>query len=75
MRSQRSLCQKKINPARHSFNVITIFPENLTKLQWILCEKWSGQSSNPSNRQMGRQTDGQMDGWTDVMVLTIPIQP
>ena len=37
--------QKIINPARHRFNVRTMFPENMKKLQSILSKKRSGQIS------------------------------
>ena len=81
------MSQKNINPARHRFNVRTMFPENLKKLQQTLSEKWSGQSTHLSHRQTDRRTDrrtdgqtdrrrdGQTDRRTDVMMMTIPLRP
>ena len=46
---------KNVNPARHRLNVETMFLENLKKLQRILSEKWSGQSTP---HPMDRRTEG-----------------
>ena len=52
--NERSM--KNINPARHRFDLRTMFPKNMKKLQWILSKKGCEQSTNPSH--------GQTDGWT-----------